>query len=101
MILAREIDREPRVLLAAQPTRGLDVSAIEYVHTQLIAQRDTGVAILLISTELEEILTLSDRIAVMYEGEIVAVIDAGDADINELGLLMAGTKRDARDETGA
>ena len=73
MILARELDRDPKVLLAAQPTRGLDVSAIEYVHTQLIAQRDAGVAILLISTELEEILTLSDRIAVMYEGEIVAV----------------------------
>jgi len=101
MILARELDRGPRVLLAAQPTRGLDVSAIEYVHTQLISQRDAGVAILLISTELEEILTLSDRIAVMYEGEIVAVIDAADANVNELGLLMAGTKRAATDEAEA
>ena len=101
MILAREIDRDPRVLLAAQPTRGLDVSAIEYVHTQLIAQRDAGVAILLISTELEEILTLSDRIAVMYEGEIVAVIDAKDANVNELGLLMAGTKKAGRVEVVA
>jgi len=101
MILAREIDRGPKVLVAAQPTRGLDVSAIEYVHTQLIAQRDAGVAILLISTELEEILTLSDRIAVMYEGEIVAIIDAKDANVNELGLLMAGTKRAAMGEAKA
>ncbi|MCP4165966.1 MAG: ABC transporter ATP-binding protein [Chloroflexi bacterium] len=101
MILARELDRGPRVLLAAQPTRGLDVSAIEYVHAQLIEQRDAGVAILLISTELDEILALSDRIAVMYEGEIVAVIDADDADVNEIGLLMAGSSHVIRDEAGA
>jgi general nucleoside transport system ATP-binding protein len=92
MILARELARQPRVLISAQPTRGLDVSAIEYVHRQLIAQRDAGVAILLFSTELQEILTLSDRIAVMYEGRIVGVMDIDQADINELGLMMAGGK---------
>jgi simple sugar transport system ATP-binding protein len=96
MILARELAREPKVLLAAQPTRGLDVSAIEYVHRRLIEQRDAGVAILLISTELDEILALSDRIAVMYEGELVGVIDAADADVNEIGLMMAGSKRMSR-----
>lgn len=93
MILARELSRRPKVLLAAQPTRGLDVSAIEYVHQQLVAQRDAGVAILLISTELDEILTLSDRIAVMYEGEIVGVVEAATADVNDIGLMMAGSKR--------
>jgi ABC-type uncharacterized transport system ATPase subunit len=92
MILARELDRNPQVLLAAQPTRGLDVSAIEYVHRQLIEQRDAGVAILLISTELDEILALSDRIAVIYEGQIVDVVDAGAADVSEIGLMMAGSK---------
>jgi simple sugar transport system ATP-binding protein len=95
MILARELARRPKVLLAAQPTRGLDVSAIEYVHRKLIEQRDSGVAILLISTELDEILTLSDRIAVMYEGQIVGVVDSQAADIHEIGLMMAGSKRQA------
>ncbi len=90
-ILARELARRPRVLLAAQPTRGLDVSAIEYVHRTLIEQRDAGVAILLISTELEEILALSDRIAVIYEGRIVGeVVGAGD-DVDRLGMLMGGS----------
>ncbi len=93
MILARELARQPKVLLAAQPTRGLDVSAIEYVHRTLIAQRDSGVAILLISTELDEILALSDRIAVMYEGQIVGVMDGPGADIHQIGLMMAGSKR--------
>jgi len=93
MILARELARQPKVLLAAQPTRGLDVSAIEYVHRKLIEQCDRGVAILLISTELDEILTLSDRIAVMYEGQIVGVVDGPGADIHEIGLMMAGSKR--------
>ena len=93
MILARELARKPQVLIAAQPTRGLDVSAIEYVHRQLVDQRDAGTAILLISTELDEILTLSDRIAVMYEGEIMGILEAADANINEIGLMMAGSKR--------
>ena len=92
MILARELARQPKVLISAQPTRGLDVSAIEYVHRQLIAQRDKGVAILLFSTELQEIVALSDRIAVMYEGRIVGVVDINQADIFEIGLMMAGGK---------
>lgn len=90
MVLARELARKPGVLIAAQPTRGLDVSAIEYVHHQLIEERDAGVAILLISTELEEIFNLSDRIAVMYEGEIIGILDASKADIQTVGLMMAG-----------
>jgi len=98
MILARELARNPKVLLAAQPTRGLDVSAIEYVHRRLIEQRDKGVGIVLISTELDEILALSDRIAVMYEGEIVGMVDAEGADVNEIGLMMAGSKRQSREE---
>jgi simple sugar transport system ATP-binding protein len=90
MILARELARSPRVLLAAQPTRGLDVSAIESIHRTLIEQRDGGMAILLFSTELDEILTLSDRIAVMCGGRIAAIMDARDVDVYELGLLMGG-----------
>jgi simple sugar transport system ATP-binding protein len=93
MVLARELSRQPRVLLAAQPTRGLDVSAIEFVHRRLVEQRDAGVAILLISTELDEILALSDRIAVMYEGRIMGVLPAQGVDVNEIGLMMAGQKR--------
>jgi general nucleoside transport system ATP-binding protein len=92
VVLARELARKPKVLLAAQPTRGLDVSAIEYVHRKLVEQRDAGVAILLISTELDEILSLSDRIAVMYEGRIVGVVDADGADVGRIGLMMAGSE---------
>ena len=91
MILARELAREPRVLLAAQPTRGLDISAIEFVHTRLVEQRNAGAAILLFSTELDEILTISDRIAVMYCGCIVGLVNAADVDINQLGLMMGGS----------
>ncbi len=98
MILAREIARHPKVLLAAQPTRGLDVSAIEFVHRTLIEQRDAGVAILLFSTELDEIMALSDRIAVMYDGQIVDVVDAQDADVHEIGLMMGGTHPDMQAE---
>ena len=92
MVLARELARCPQVLLAAQPTRGLDVSAIEFVHHKLIEQRDAGLAVLLISTELDEILALSDRIVVMYEGQIVGVVEAKDADVNRIGLMMAGAR---------
>ncbi len=95
LILARELARKPRVLLAVQPTRGLDVSAIEYVHRTLIEQRDQGIAVLLISTELEEIFSLSDRIAVIYEGRIVGVMPAEDADVVKIGLMMAGVAVDA------
>ncbi len=98
MILARELARNPRVLLAAQPTRGLDVSAIEYVHRRLIEQRDAGLAILLISTELDEILTLSDRIAILFEGEIVDIVDADSADVYEIGLLMTGARRRSKEK---
>lgn len=93
MILARELARDPSVLLAAQPTRGLDVSAIEYVHKKLIEQRDKGMAILLFSTEMYEIMSLSDRIAVMYDGEIMGIVDAKNVDVNEIGMMMAGAKR--------
>jgi simple sugar transport system ATP-binding protein len=101
MILARELSRQPQVLLAAQPTRGLDVSAIEYVHRCLLDQREAGAAILLISTELEEILSLSDRIAVMYEGQIVDIVEADGANLDEIGLMMAGSKITHRQDGAA
>lgn len=90
VVIARELSRQPQVIVAAQPTRGLDVGAIEYVHSQLLAQRDQGAAILLISTELDEILRLCDRIAVLYEGRIVGWVKAETAAVNQLGLMMAG-----------
>jgi simple sugar transport system ATP-binding protein len=90
VVIARELSRQPEVILAAQPTRGLDVGAIEYVHAQLMAQRDAGAAILLISTELDEILRLCDRVSVLYEGHIAGWADAETADVNQLGLMMAG-----------
>jgi simple sugar transport system ATP-binding protein len=90
MILARELARAPRVLVAAQPTRGLDVSAVEFVHRTLVERRNAGVAIVLFSTELDEIMALSDRIAVMCGGRIVDTLDASEADVNQLGLMMGG-----------
>jgi simple sugar transport system ATP-binding protein len=92
LIVARELSREVSILIANQPTRGLDVGSIEYIHQTLVKMRDNGVGVLLISAELDEILSLSDRIAVMYEGEIVATLDASTATREELGLLMAGSK---------
>jgi simple sugar transport system ATP-binding protein len=92
MILAREMARRPKVLIAAQPTRGLDVSAIEYVHRRLVEARDAGLAILLISTELYEIFSLSDRIAVMYGGRVMGVVDAQETTTNDIGMMMAGVK---------
>ncbi|MCK2019434.1 ABC transporter ATP-binding protein [Peribacillus frigoritolerans] len=92
-IIGREVDRNPDLLIAAQPTRGLDVGAIEFIHKRLIEQRDAGKAVLLISFELEEIMNVSDRIAVIYEGEIVAIVDPKETTEQELGLLMAGSKR--------
>ncbi|MEI0565568.1 ABC transporter ATP-binding protein [Brachyspira pulli] len=94
-IIAREIDRNPDLLIAVQPTRGLDVGAIEYIHKELIRQRNNGKAVLLVSLELDEVMNLSDRILVMYEGEIVANVYPKDLTINELGLYMAGSKRSA------
>ncbi len=92
-IVAREIDRSPGAFVIAQPTRGLDVGAIEYIHKRIIAERDKGKAILLVSLELDEILDISDRIAVIYNGEIVGVVQATETDENELGLMMSGSKR--------
>lgn len=91
LIVARELSREIKILIANQPTRGLDVGSIEYIHSTLIKMRDAGIGILLISAELDEILSLSDRIAVMYEGKIVATLVAKDATREDLGLLMAGS----------
>ena len=92
-IIAREIDKNPNLLIAVQPTRGLDVGAIEYIHKQLIKQRDEGHAVLLVSLELEEVMSVSDRILVMYEGEIVGEFDPKKTTPEELGLYMAGAKR--------
>ncbi|WP_216827733.1 ABC transporter ATP-binding protein [Alkalihalobacterium elongatum] len=89
-IIAREVDRSPDLLIAAQPTRGLDVGAIETIHRRLIKERDKGKAVLLVSLELDEVLNVSDRIAVIYEGKIVAIVNADETNENELGLLMAG-----------
>ena len=92
VILAREISTEPQLMVAVQPTRGLDVGAIEAIQTLLLEQRENGTAILLISEELEELLALSDRIAVIFDGQIMGIIDAGQADIDEIGLMMTGSK---------
>ncbi len=93
-IIAREIDKEPELLVAVQPTRGLDVGAIEYIHSQLVAQRDAGKGVLLVSLELDEVMNVSDRILVMYEGEIVGEFDPKTVTTQELGLYMAGAKRE-------
>ncbi len=92
-IIAREIDKDPELLIAVQPTRGLDVGAIEYIHKQIVAQRDAGKGVLLVSLELDEVMNLSDRILVMYEGEIVGEFDPKTTTVEELGLYMAGAKR--------
>lgn len=93
-IIAREIERDPSLLIAVQPTRGLDVGAIEFVHKQLVAERDAGKGVLLVSLELDEVLDVSDRILVMYEGEIVGEFDPKTVTEDELGLYMSGAKRD-------
>ena len=92
VVLAREFSSEPRVLVAAAPTRGLDVGAIEIVHGYLREAADRQVAVLLISEDLDEVMTLSDRIAVMYEGAIVGEVEARTATVEEVGLLMAGVQ---------
>jgi simple sugar transport system ATP-binding protein len=92
IILAREISRRPQIVIAAQPTRGLDIGASEYVRSQLLEQRTDGAAILLISEDLDEILALSDRIAVIYEGQIMDILPAEAATAEQLGLLMAGVE---------
>jgi general nucleoside transport system ATP-binding protein len=95
VVLAREMSRDPKLFVAVQPTRGLDVGATEYVHQRMLELRSRGCAILLISTELEEIFGLSDRIAVMYEGEIMGIVPGDDVDVEQIGLLMAGVKSTA------
>ncbi len=92
-VIARELDRNPEIVIAVQPVRGLDVGAIEYIHKQLIEQRDAGKAVLLVSLELDEVMNISDRILVMYEGEIVADVRPSEVSVQELGLYMSGTKR--------
>lgn len=92
-IVGREIEKAPELLIAVQPTRGLDVGAIEFIHKQIVAQRDAGKAVLLVSLELDEVMDVSDRILVMYEGEIVGEFDPKKTTEEELGLYMAGAKR--------
>jgi general nucleoside transport system ATP-binding protein len=92
LILARELSRTPKVLIASQPTRGVDIGATEYIHQRLLQQRTEGTATLLISEDLDEIRALSDRIAVIFEGEIVGMVDAKEASTEQLGLMMAGVK---------
>jgi simple sugar transport system ATP-binding protein len=96
-VVARELSREPRVLIAAQPTRGVDIGATEYIHALLLEQRQNGLAILLISEDLDEIMALSDRIAVIFEGQIMGVVDAAEATPEQLGLLMAGVREETED----
>lgn len=94
VIIGREIDRDPDLLIAAQPTRGLDVGAIEFIHKRLIEQRDNGKAVLLVSFELDEVMNVSDRIAVIFDGQILDIVNPKETNEQELGLLMAGHKVD-------
>jgi simple sugar transport system ATP-binding protein len=100
VVVAREFGRDLSLLILDQPTRGLDVGSIEFIHRQVIAKRDAGTAVLLVSAELDEVLEMADRIAVMYRGEIVAIVDGRTADKNDVGLLMA-TGGHGRPEAGA
>jgi simple sugar transport system ATP-binding protein len=90
LVVARQLGTLPKVLIASQPTRGVDVGSIEFIHRQIVTERDRGLAVLLVSSELDEVLSLADRVAVIYRGQIVAVFDAKDADRDRVGLLMAG-----------
>ena len=99
MVVAREFGRPIRLLVAAQPTRGIDVGSIEFIHSQIVAKRDEGIAVLLVSYELDEIMALSDRIAVMFHGRISAILPRGQATREKIGLLMAGVS--VEDETNA
>ena len=97
-IIARELDRDEPLIVAVQPTRGLDVGAIEHIHKQLVAERDRGKDVLLVSLELDEVMGLSDRILVLYEGEIVGELNPKETDVQELGLYMSGAKRQGRED---
>ena len=96
-IIGREIELAPELLIAVQPTRGLDVGSIEYIHKRLVEQREKGKAVILVSLELDEILTVSDRIAVINNGELIGIVDAKDTDEKEIGLMMAGVKKGDKD----
>jgi simple sugar transport system ATP-binding protein len=96
VIVARELARQPRLLVANQPTRGLDVGSIEFIHNQIVAARDSGAGVLLVSAELDEIMSLSDRIIVMYQGRVMASMPAAQATREQLGLLMAGVETENR-----
>jgi simple sugar transport system ATP-binding protein len=95
LVVARELSRDIKLLVASQPTRGVDVGSIEYIHQRTVEARDSGVGVLIVSTELDEILALSDRILVMYRGQIVAEFEAGKATVSEIGLAMAGVTAEA------
>lgn len=101
VILAREISAEPKLMVAVQPTRGLDVGAIEAIQTLLLQQRESGTAVLLVSEELEELLALSDRIAVIFDGRIMGTVAAAEADIDEIGLMMTGTQIETSNQVTA
>jgi general nucleoside transport system ATP-binding protein len=94
LVLARELSRAPRVLIAAQPTRGVDIGATEYIHQRLLEERTNGTAILLISEDLDEIRALSDRIAVMYEGRVMGIVERDAVSVEQLGAMMAGASLD-------
>jgi simple sugar transport system ATP-binding protein len=98
IVVAREIERNPDLLLIGQPTRGVDIGAIEFIHKQIVALRDQGKAILLVSVELDEIRSLSDRVAVMFDGRIMGFRDPETTDERDLGLLMAGIAGDSKGE---
>ena len=95
LVLAREMEHDPDLLLVGQPTRGVDIGAIEFIHKRIIAMRDAGKAILVVSVELEEIRSLADRIIVMFDGTITGELDSADADERKIGLLMAGIRQNA------
>ncbi len=92
LIVARELERDPKVLIAAQPTRGVDIGAIEFIHRQIVAARDRGLAVLLVSADLNEVMSLSDRIVVLYEGRIMGELAQAEATAERLGLMMAGSR---------
>jgi ABC-type uncharacterized transport system ATPase subunit len=97
IVLAREISRSPKLLIAAQPSRGLDVGATEFVQKRLIEERTNGKAVLLISTDLDEVLAVSDRVLVIYEGQIMGEVIPGKVSLEEIGLLMAGTRQNTEE----
>ena len=101
LIMARELSRQPKVLIAAQPTRGVDIGATEYIHQRLLQQREEGTAIFLISEDLDEIRVLSDRIAVLYEGRIMGIVDRNQATVEQIGLMMAGISMEEAIQRGA